>query len=109
MAKKYAKRFYKSLAWKKCRASYILSTLDGMCEHCKEEPGYIVDHIVEITPENINNPGITSNHDNLKYLCLPCHNTKTFGKSVLIREDVMFDENGEKITSPFKKNSNVSS
>ncbi|HHT7172096.1 TPA: HNH endonuclease signature motif containing protein [Bacillus cereus] len=97
MAKEYAKHFYKSTAWKKCRASYIATTLDGMCEHCKEEPGYIVDHIVEITPGTINNPDITLNHDNLQYLCLPCHNTKTFGNSVLIREDVMFDANGDLI------------
>ncbi|MDA2526720.1 HNH endonuclease, partial [Bacillus cereus] len=54
MAKEYAKRFYKSTAWKKCRGAYIAATLDGMCEHCKEVPGYIVDHIVEITPVNIN-------------------------------------------------------
>ncbi|MEC2597285.1 HNH endonuclease, partial [Bacillus cereus] len=36
MAKEYAKRFYKSTAWKKCRGAYIAATLDGMCEHCKE-------------------------------------------------------------------------
>ncbi|HDR8188359.1 HNH endonuclease [Bacillus wiedmannii] len=78
MAKEYAKKF--------C-----------MCEPCKGEPGYIVDHIVEITPENINNSDITLNHDNLQYLCLPCHNTKMLGKSVLIREVVMFDENNDLI------------
>ncbi|MFB8328091.1 HNH endonuclease [Bacillus wiedmannii] len=99
MAKEYAKKFYKSTAWVKCRESYIATTLDGMCEHCKEAPGYIVDHIVEITPEIIGNPDITLNHENLQYLCLPCHNTKTFGKAVLIREDVMFDENGDLIKS----------
>ncbi|WP_242225264.1 hypothetical protein [Bacillus cereus group sp. BfR-BA-01380] len=44
MAKDYAKKYYKSLVWKKCREPYISSTLDGMCEHCKEQPGYIVDH-----------------------------------------------------------------
>lgn len=68
-----------------------------MCEHCKEVHGYIVDHIVEITPQNIDNPDITLNHENLQYLCLPCHNTKTFGKAVLIREDVMFNEHGDLI------------
>lgn len=97
MAKEYAKRFYKSTAWKKCRESYIAATLDGMCEHCKEVPGYIVDHIVEITPVNINNPDITLNHENLQYLCLQCHNTKTFSKYSPMREDVMFNENGELI------------
>lgn len=97
LAKEYAKKFYKSTAWKKCRESYIATTLDGMCEHCKEVPGYIVDHIVEITPESIDNPDITLNHENLQYLCLPCHNPKTFCKALLIRDDVMFDENGDLI------------
>ncbi|MCH4566049.1 HNH endonuclease signature motif containing protein [Bacillus sp. ES1-5] len=97
MAKEYAKKFYKSISWKKCRSAYIAITIDGMCEHCKDVPGYIVDHIIEITPQNIDNPDITLNHENLQYLCLPCHNSKTFGEAALIREDVMFDENGDLI------------
>ncbi|MDC2866525.1 HNH endonuclease signature motif containing protein [Bacillus sp. BP-3] len=97
MAKEYAKSFYNSKEWRKCRASYISSTLDGMCEHCKEQPGYIVDHIVEITPDNINDPDITLNHSNLQFLCLQCHNIKTFRKYKPLREDVMFDENGQLI------------
>lgn len=99
MAKDYAKKFYKSTAWQKCRASFISSrvTVDGgMCEHCRSRPGYIADHIEEIAPGNINDPTITLSHDNLQYLCLACHNTKTFGKDVdVIREGLMFDENGE--------------
>jgi 5-methylcytosine-specific restriction enzyme A len=94
--KPYAKKFYKSSAWKKCRATYIQSVF-GICEHCGE-PGYIVDHIIEINPINIDDPNITLNHDNLQYLCTPCHNKKTFGKSEVIREDVMFDSNGDLIT-----------
>ncbi|MGX5485228.1 HNH endonuclease [Bacillus cereus] len=97
MAKEFAKKFYKSIYWKECRLAYIATRIDGMCEHCKDVPGYIVDHIIEITPQNIDNPDIILNYENLQYLCLPCHNTKTFGKAVLIREDVMFDENGDLI------------
>lgn len=92
MAKEYAKKFYKSKAWQKCRASYIQKVF-GICEHCGK-PGYIVDHIEEITPNNINDPDITLNHDNLQYLCTPCHNKKTFGDQSVTREDVMFDEEG---------------
>jgi len=95
MAKEYAKSFYKSTAWLKCRASYIKKVY-GLCEHCSK-PGYIVDHIEEITPENIGDPDITLNHDNLQYLCTPCHNRKTFGKHDPIRDDVMFDEYGNLI------------
>jgi len=95
MAKEYAKSFYKSKAWQECRASYIKKVY-GLCEHCGK-PGYIVDHIEEINPDNINNPDITLNHENLQYLCTPCHNRKTFGKYDPIRDDVMFDEYGNLI------------
>ena len=98
MAKEWAKWFYKSKAWRKCRALFIafrISIDGGMCQHCKEALGYIVDHIEELTPENINDPYITLSHDNLQYLCLPCHNRKTFGRREATREGLMFDENGE--------------
>ena len=53
MAKPYAIKFYNSKEWKKCRRSYI-KKVHGLCEHCLKEgkhiPGYIVDHIEEITP-----------------------------------------------------------
>lgn len=58
-------------------------------------PGYICDHIIEINIDNINDPDITLNHDNLQYLCLACHNKKTFGKAKVTRDDVMFNEFGE--------------
>jgi 5-methylcytosine-specific restriction protein A len=93
--KPFAKKFYKSKAWRKCRESYIPKVF-GICEHCGD-PGYILDHIEEITPENINDPEITLNHENLQYLCLACHNRKTFGKYGSTRDDVMFDEYGNLI------------
>lgn len=95
-----AKRFYKSTAWKKCRASYISTVLGGLCEHCNHAPGYIVDHIEEINSHNINDPNITLNHNNLQYLCLECHNTKTFRKYSAIREGFMFNDDGELIPKP---------
>jgi 5-methylcytosine-specific restriction protein A len=88
MAKEYAKGFYTSGVWRRCRAGYIASRVaidGGMCEHCREVPGYIVDHIIEISPSNITDPEITLNHDNLQYLCLPCSNTKTFVKGARYR------------------------
>lgn len=95
MAKEFAKKFYSSKEWLKCREAYIISVF-GLCEHCGE-PGYIVDHIEELTPENINDPNITLNHDNLQYLCLKCHNKKTFKIHDPIREGLEFDENGDLI------------
>lgn len=97
MAKDYAKKFYKSKAWQRCRASFIgkRQTVDGgLCQHCKSKRGYIVDHIVEISPDNIDDVDIILNHNNLQYLCLECHNTKTFGKHRSTRENLFFDEEG---------------
>ncbi|MFS0864115.1 HNH endonuclease [Fredinandcohnia sp. 179-A 10B2 NHS] len=93
MAKEFAKKFYKSKAWRKCRESYIPS-VHGICEHCGDA-GYILDHIIELNPDNINDPNITLNHENLQYLCLECHNKKTFRKYEPVVEGLMFDENGD--------------
>ena len=54
-------------------------------------PGYIVDHIEEISPSNIGDPEITLNHDNLQYICQPCHNIKTFRRGTVI----LFGEDGQ--------------
>lgn len=95
MAKEFAKKFYNSKAWKECREAYI-TTVFGLCEHCSD-PGYIVDHIKEITPDNIDDPEITLNHENLQYLCTPCHNRKTFAKYSPVREGLRFDDEGNLI------------
>lgn len=76
MAKEWAKAFYKSKAWRKCRAAYIAhrQSIDGgICEVCREKVGYIVHHTVVLTPENINNPDISLNHNLLRYDCKDCH------------------------------------
>lgn len=91
-----AKKFYKTKAWQKCRASYI-SKVFGLCEHC-QDPGYIVDHIIEINIDNINDPEITLSHENLQYLCTSCHNKKTFTKYSPLREGLGFDEDGNLIS-----------
>jgi len=95
-----AKKFYNSKQWLRCRKAYIVS-VHGLCEHCFKkgiiETGHIVDHIEEININNINDPNITLNHDNLQYLCLPCHNKKTFKKNDGVPKDCTFDENGNLI------------
>jgi 5-methylcytosine-specific restriction protein A len=109
MAKEFAKAFYNSKEWKECRKSFISYriTIDGgMCEHCKEELGYIVDHKVELDNENINDVYVSLNHDNLQYLCLRCHNVKTFGIANATRDDVMFNENGDLVQAPLKNSIN---
>lgn len=76
MAKEWAKAFYNSRRWKKCRDSYIKSRVSidgGVCEECRKEQGYMVHHNIHLTRENLNNPEISLNHDNFKYVCKSCH------------------------------------
>jgi len=72
----WAKTFYKSKAWQRCRESYIKSRMQadgGVCEVCGMEQGYIVHHIEPLTEKNISNPFISLNHANLRYECKDCH------------------------------------
>lgn len=75
--------FYHSAAWQRCRASYI-SSVGGLCERCYNRgiirPGYIVHHKTYITPENLGDPNIALDFNNLEYLCLDCHNSEHFKK-----------------------------
>lgn len=92
MAKEFAKKFYKSKAWKKCRDSYF-NYRHGMCERCKCKPGKIVHHKTTLTPGNINNPNITLNFDKLELLCQDCHNKEHMGNSTMVN-GLCFDDNG---------------
>jgi len=93
--KEYAKKFYKSKAWKNCRAAYFTSKY-GLCERCAG-PGKIVHHIKYITPENITDPNITLNHSNLELLCQDCHNREHHERYGVTSWGLMFDCNGDLI------------
>lgn len=102
MAKEFAKRFYKSKEWLKCRGSYIqqrISIDGGMCERCKERQGYIVHHKIHITKDNINNVDITLNHNNLEYVCKHCHDREEEHfikkKEPVTGEGYKFNDRGE--------------
>lgn len=95
MSKEFAKKFYKSTVWIKCKNSYIKS-VHGLCERC-EQPGYIVHHKIHLNERNINDPDISLNHNNLEYLCLDCHNKHhNFDreKKSCTREGFKFNEHG---------------
>lgn len=76
MAQDYAKDFYNSRAWKNCRAAYAKSQ-SYLCERCRAKgiykSGEIVHHKIHLTPENVNDPTVTLNWDNLRLLCRDCH------------------------------------
>ena len=76
MAKEFAAGFYNSKAWRQCRLGYIRhrqSVDGGLCEACREAPGFIVHHKEPLTAWNIHNSDITLNWKNLMYVCKPCH------------------------------------
>ena len=77
--KQFAETFYKSPSWKNCRNAYLKSK-GGLCEECyrkgKIVPAEEVHHIVFITENNVNDPNITLNFDNLIALCRECHRRK---------------------------------
>lgn len=76
MAKEFAKIFYTSKEWRKCRSSYIAKrkAIDGgLCEKCRERLGYYVHHKILLTPDNIVDPMVALNHNLLEYVCKICH------------------------------------
>ena len=72
----WAASFYKSKAWQSVRA-YVWSRDSGLCQDCLKQGRYtsaeIVHHIRELTPQNITDPAVALNTDNLVALCRECH------------------------------------
>ncbi|MCI1593228.1 HNH endonuclease [Heyndrickxia oleronia] len=91
--KPFAKKFYKTTAWKKCRSSYF-AYRHGLCERCSE-PGKIVHHKQYLTPDNINDPEITLSFNNLELLCQDCHNKEHHAIYGVIADGLMFDDSGD--------------
>ena len=73
---RFAHNFYKSSAWMKCARAYRKEK-GGLCERCWKNglitQGEEVHHKIRLTPENINDPAIALNWDNLELLCKNCH------------------------------------
>jgi 5-methylcytosine-specific restriction endonuclease McrA len=92
MAKEYARAFYASGAWRSLRKQilhrdlYTCADCDGRAEE--------VHHKTELTPDNINDPNITLNPDNLISLCHDCHTKRRAGCGD-IADGYYFDEKGQ--------------
>lgn len=82
MAKEWAKAFYNSTEWKVCREIYR-ARARGLCERCLKrgivKPGEIVHHKTYLTPQNISDPSVTLNHNNLELVCRECHEAEHRG------------------------------
>ena len=100
MAKPWAEKFYNSVRWERCRESFIADRIQkdgGMCQRCRRQLGYIVHHKTHLTPDNIGDPNVSLNWDNLEYVCKDCHDEEHLPghgqKAVLCG----FDEEGRPI------------
>jgi len=92
VAREFAEAFYRSKAWKQCRRAFFIAR-HGICERCGG-PGKIVHHKVYLTPQNINDPNVTLNFDNLELLCQECHN-REHHETEPVSDGLRFDENGD--------------
>ena len=104
------KDFYNSKVWKTVRKNVWLKQ-SLLCNKCGK-PVYvdgisawlpkekrrigIVHHKIYLDNLNINNPNITINEDNLIGVCKECHEQEHH-QTIVTREDLMFDENGDLI------------
>lgn len=105
MARDFATAFYKSKEWAKTR-SYVLMRDKYKCQRCGK-PAQEVHHKKHLTPDNIWDPWIALNPDNLVSLCKDCHfaqheedkaaGRKKYNKEKYsdCREGYHFDENGQ--------------
>ena len=79
MAQDWAKKVYNSQAWIDLRKT-LIAERGSRCEHCgrviPDTKDVIADHIVELTPDNVSDPMLSLNQNNVQLLCLDCHNLK---------------------------------
>ncbi len=63
-----------------------MKKVNWLCERCLKEgvaePAVIVHHKIYINEDNIHDPSITLNFDNLEALCMRHHNEEHFGANV---------------------------
>lgn len=73
---KFSSRFYSSIEWQTVREMAIRRDF-YLCQDCLKKnlitPAEEVHHIIKLTPDNINDPEIALNLDNLVSLCKDCH------------------------------------
>lgn len=100
MAQDFARKFYDSKEWRKCRKAYIAARIaidGGMCEKCHERLGFYVHHKVFLTMDNITDSTISLNHDLLEYVCKHCHDREEghfLDRGKKEEKKYIFDANG---------------
>lgn len=89
--REFARSFYASKEWRETR-KFIFDRDKGLCVKCGR-PGEIVHHKTHLTPENIDDPMVTLNEENLELLCRDCHGVE-HTEDLPIDESLMWDEEG---------------
>ena len=95
MARDFARGFYNSQKWRSTQRAYMLSK-NYICERCGKVAS-IVHHKTYISPQNISDPNITLNWDNLEALCTTCHQNEHFINGKVTAPGLSFDEEGNLI------------
>ena len=70
--REFARAFYNSKEWRTCSRAFMQSR-HYVCDRCGGV-AVICHHKNHLSPENINNPAVTLNWENLEALCMDCHN-----------------------------------
>lgn len=97
MAQPWAKSFYNSHQWAQVR-DYIMMRDRYTCKRCGR-PAQEVHHKEHLSLDNIGDPNITLNPDNLVALCRDCHfrqHEEDAGRTAC-EPGFRFDENGQLI------------
>jgi len=92
MAREWARPIYNSARWQAARRE-ALRRDQYTCQACggrAEE----VHHIIELTPDNINDDAVVYGLDNLQSLCFRCHQIETRGSTETV-DGFVFDEHGQ--------------
>ena len=87
--------FYHSTPWKRLSRAFLLSK-NYICERCGK-PAEIAHHRRYLTAENVLNPDISLNPDNLEALCRDCHNAEHFGSGGATAQGLTFNQYGDLI------------
>lgn len=92
MAKEWARKFYRSKAWRTLRAEVLHRDLYS-CEECGGRATE-VHHAIPLTPENIDDPTVALNPALLHSLCHDCHAAITLGRADCA-DGFFFDADGQ--------------
>ena len=87
--------FYKSARWRYVSSLY-LDSVNRLCEKCLEEgrltPAKLVHHKIHMNKQTVQDDSLAYGFENLQALCLNCHNTIHYGKSLPRRYQIIDGE-----------------